>query len=296
MASGGKKLTGKERADLQRKQIVDKVIEDMDKGGFEWVKPWHDMAAPHNPVTGVTYRGGNRTHLLGMAMIHGYADPRWVTFKNLEAAGWRLREGERSCVIEHWKMKRIKTDRDAPDNDPDAYELIPSFNRAYPVFNLSQMMTQEEIDEWAERTGGDASKYHPVPPLPENEKCTDDENLELIEDLIESSRCPIIEGGGNIAAYSPVLDRIQMPPRDSFDSYSSFATTMLHEMGHSTGHPSALDRSQIGTFGSAAMSGTSTSLLPMPARTIQCFRNGSSNSLRMGSKNRTMDFFRSTMR
>lgn len=33
MASGGKKLTGKERADLQRKQIVDKVIEDMDKGG-----------------------------------------------------------------------------------------------------------------------------------------------------------------------------------------------------------------------------------------------------------------------
>ena len=64
MASGGKKLTGKERADLQRKQIVDKVIEDMDKGGFEWVKPWHDMAAPHNPVTGVTYRGGNRTHRL----------------------------------------------------------------------------------------------------------------------------------------------------------------------------------------------------------------------------------------
>ena len=158
MASGGKKLTGKERADLQRKQIVDKVIEDMDKGGFEWVKPWHDMAAPHNPVTGVTYRGGNRTHLLGMAMIHGYTDPRWVTFKNLEAAGWRLREGERSCVIEHWKMKRIKTDRDAPDNDPDAYEVIPSFNRAYPVFNLSQMMTQEEIDEWAERTGGDASE------------------------------------------------------------------------------------------------------------------------------------------
>lgn len=250
MASGGKKLTGKERADLQRKQIVDKVIEDMDKGGFEWVKPWHDMAAPHNPVTGVTYRGGNRTHLLGMAMIHGYTDPRWVTFKNLEAAGWRLREGERSCVIEHWKMKRIKTDRDAPDNDPDAYEVIPSFNRAYPVFNLSQMMTQEEIDEWAERTGGDASEYHPVPPLPENEKCTDNENLELIEDLIESSRCPIIEGGGNIAAYSPVLDRIQMPPRDSFDSYSSFTTTMLHEMGHSTGHPSALDRSQIGTFGS----------------------------------------------
>ena len=48
MASGGKKLTGKERADLQRKQIVDKVIEDMDKGGFEWVKPWHDMAGPGN--------------------------------------------------------------------------------------------------------------------------------------------------------------------------------------------------------------------------------------------------------
>ena len=50
--------------------------------------------------------------------------------------------------------------------------------------------------------------------------------------------------------FNVVLDRIQMPPRDSFDSYSSFATTMLHEMGHSTGHPSALDRSQIGTFGS----------------------------------------------
>ena len=86
MASG-KKMTGKERVDLQRRQIVEKVLEDMDKGGFEWVKPWQDMMAPHNPVTGVTYRGGNRTHLLGMAMLHGYSDPRWVTFKHLEAAG-----------------------------------------------------------------------------------------------------------------------------------------------------------------------------------------------------------------
>lgn len=52
-----------DRVAEQRKEIVDRVIADMDKGGFEWIKPWKDVGFPHNPVSGTTYSGRNRTHL-----------------------------------------------------------------------------------------------------------------------------------------------------------------------------------------------------------------------------------------
>lgn len=48
----------------------------------------------------------------------------------------------------------------------------------------------------------------------------------------------------------PAKDMIAVPPRESFASNEAFLVTLLHEMGHSTGHPNALGRDLGGTFGS----------------------------------------------
>ena len=72
------------------------------------------------------------------------------------------------------------------------------------------------------------------------------------DDPIASSRCPVMESPAYLgkAAYAPLADRILIAPRDTFRSDESFTRTLLHEMTHSTGHPSALARSCNTNFGS----------------------------------------------
>ena len=79
---------------------------------------------------------------------------------------------------------------------------------------------------------------------------TDKEIGILVDEVIRSSRCPISEKSTDGAYYAPGRDSISVPSRNSFKSNESFLVTLLHEMGHSTSHPSACNRSISGKFGS----------------------------------------------
>lgn len=52
------------------------------------------------------------------------------------------------------------------------------------------------------------------------------------------------------AFYRPATDRIYLPPRSSFKIAANFLATALHEVAHSTGHPSRLERDLAPLFGS----------------------------------------------
>ena len=79
-----------------------------------------------------------------------------------------------------------------------------------------------------------------------------DRTATIAQNLEESSRCPVIESSGYLgsAAYSPATDRILIAPRETFRSDEAFTRVLLHEMTHSTGHPSALARELDTRFGS----------------------------------------------
>lgn len=223
-----------ERLKEQRREVVERIAEDMEKGGFEWTKPWQNTGSPHNPVTGTSYAGGNRLHLAVIAAARGYDDPRWVTFRQAQEAGWRIRTGAKSAAIERWRMFAFK-DKDAPDVPDDKGEgtrLVPRCVGYWSVFNAC------EIDG--------------MPPLEKPEKNSDVEIGLLADEIIESSRCPVRERDTDTACFYPAYDMIDVPYRDCFASNEAFLGVLLHEMGHSTGHPSALDRDLSGGFGSAS--------------------------------------------
>lgn len=50
---------------------------------------------------------------------------------------------------------------------------------------------------------------------------------------------------GDKAYYSPMLDRIVLPKIEQFKSQSEYYSTFFHEAGHSTGHPSRLNRFKV---------------------------------------------------
>ena len=56
---------------------------------------------------------------------------------------------------------------------------------------------------------------------------------------------PDIKYGGNRACYSPQLDYIQLPPKETFHSLEEFYSTAFHELSHATGHTSRLARKSI---------------------------------------------------
>ena len=269
-------MTKFSRINKQREEITMRVLEDMEKGGNEWKKPWVEASPlpPHNPVSGTQYSGRNFLYTYVYGMMRGYADPRWVTEKQIKEMGWKIPENlqngrggindELGVGIEHWGMyayiPRVKKDG-TPLTDKGGTQ---KFTRVRAV---------KENGVWGRYRKGDNGKYefeqlpsgvhpHPecdryfkvfnlsliegVPPLPVPDLAPNDD-IEvglLADDVIASSRCEVFEGSTDGAYYNFVNDKISVPSREAFNSNSSFLASLLHEMGHSTAP--ALDRQMTG--------------------------------------------------
>lgn len=224
--------------------LAEQMISDMGRDGLMWVRDWTSAEPPRNGVTGEPYHGRNRLLLMAAIRIHGFTDPRFMTFNTARRAGFNVRRGERSCAaIEKWKpiaylredpskrIKQPKTDEewDAAKADPDievAMRCVGYFN----VFNATQVDGIEPYlatESPATRLDGGAI-----------------DTLELM------SPCPVRELPQDRAYYSPLADEITLPMRSQFSSFGGFARTLLHEQGHATGSPKRLGRDMGGGFGS----------------------------------------------
>lgn len=216
----------------QRKEIVERVIADMEKGGAQWIMPWSQHFAQRNAVSGHVYRGGNRIHLAFVSMLRGYDDPRWCTFNQAKSKGWKIKKGAKSAAIEHWKTFTSVRENDEGDTVVNRYPKLVGYWR---VFNACEIEGIPPMSELALRESDDNSAN------------------EIADMLIESSRCPINEAFAiDQACYRPLSDRIEMPHRLTFNGDESFVRTLLHEMIHSTSDASALGRNISGRFGSEA--------------------------------------------
>lgn len=98
------KQTPTEIVDNQRQAVVEKIIEDMKRDGLRWAEPYLPSLTPHNPVSGTVYQGGNRVHLGFIGFMRGYTDNRWATFNQIKDAGWHVKKGAKSALIEKWKQ------------------------------------------------------------------------------------------------------------------------------------------------------------------------------------------------
>lgn len=219
----------------RRAEIVERVISLMQRDGLRWMEPWLPALTPHNPLSKVTYSGRNRLHLAYAAYAKGFEDRRWCTYNQAENAGWHVRKGERGFLVEKWGVPTHKeTQRDEQtgrDEEVTVASGRPRLLRYHVVFNLEQLegdIPQEEV--------------------PTHEA---DETRGIAENLILSSRCPVVQSTQFLgrAAFAPLEDRIVIAPMDTFRSDECFTRTLLHEMTHSTGHESALNRDIINRFG-----------------------------------------------
>lgn len=215
----------------ERKKLVEKIIENMEKGDLIFKRGWDvSLLRPQNPVSEVMYLGGNRLKLGMEAVLNDYKDPRWVTFAQAKANGWNVKKGEKGTRCEKWIFTRTVKEKDENGKIVEKEEKLDKpFPTYFTVFNAEQI--------------------EGIPPL-ELITADKEQTYEIAEDFIASSECPIKELAQEQAFYSPSKDEIVLPLREAFKSKEAFLRTTLHEMGHSTGHESRLNRDMSGVFGS----------------------------------------------
>lgn len=217
----------------QRRELVDKIVGLMKQGQFfENAPEWnHAALSPHNPLSKARYKGGNRLRLMLEMKEKGYEDSRWATLRQFQEKGYYPKKGEHGTPCEKWIFTKERVEFDEAGNKVKIVEELKRPQVAYfKVFNAEQIQgfPKYELKE-----------------LPQKEL------TERVQRFLASSECPVQEAFQDRAYYSPALDRIVLPPRGEFKDAASFAKTLFHEMGHSTGHPSRLNRKMGGTFGSA---------------------------------------------
>jgi antirestriction protein ArdC len=201
--------------------VTDQIVTMLEAGVVPWRSPILGRSKaghPKNLNTGKQYRGVNTFLLAFTAYAKGYGSSYWMTYRQAMERGGNVRKGEKSSMVVFWKQYETK---DKQTGDPVRVPVL----RYYNVFNAEQMEGIEIPD---------AVKYEPL----------DFKPIESAEQIAAGYLAGPAVGhdGGQQAFYRPATDTVHMPDRTRFTSPEEYYSTLFHELSHSTGHSSRLDR------------------------------------------------------
>ena len=232
-------------------EVTNRIMEQLENGIIPWEKPWISAGNAVSHATGKPYSLLNQM-LLGRP-------GEYVTFNQCQQEGGKVRKGEKSSMVVFWKWIEEKY--------PDTEEVkqIP-FLRYFNVFHIDQCegLTAKHTQE-----------------LP-NTVAADQTAEAIIAGYIQTSGVRLNHEAGDQAFYRPSTDSITLPLLVQFKETAEYYSTAFHEMVHSTGHKTRLDRlEKTAFFGSEAYSkeeliaeiGAATLVNHVGLETSRSFRN-----------------------
>ena len=195
--------------------------------------------APFCPVTGKEYSGANMVRLTLTAMEKGYADNRWLTFKQLQAVreehpdlNIRIRKGEHGVTVLRPEDVFFTVENDGKWNfvSEEQAKGIPDVRRhtlLYPftVFNAAQIENFPAKEQSA-----------PV--------MTEAERNELLERFVASSGVAVEHGKG-VPRFDHRTDTVRLPHPENFHSSDEYYAAKLREFFKATGHTSREARQPV---------------------------------------------------
>jgi antirestriction protein ArdC len=212
--------------------ITDRIVAILEKGTAPWRKPWAGNGSdPTNLVSKRGYSGINYF----MLSASEYTSPHWLTYKQAKDLGGHVRKGEKGTPVIFWKL----LDREENGEPVEGAKKIP-FLRYYTVFNLEQC-------EGVEIPASLEPKTYAHDPIEAAEAVQLAMPNRPVVNIVQSGR----------AFYSPSKDSVTVPELSQYAKPEEYYSTLFHELTHSTGHESRLNREGITErhhFGSATYS------------------------------------------
>lgn len=203
--------------------VTDQIAALLEKGVRPWVRSWDgpdaDAGVIRRPLrfNGQPYQGINVLILWFTAVNTGYTSPHWMTFKQAESLGGRVRNGEHGIKIVFYSRTTVA--RDTLD------ERDITLLRSYSVFNA------EQID-------GLPDAYQPQPTRAAETRVARIPHAEVFFEALGAE----VRHGGARAFYMISQDRVQLPNFADFRTADDYYSTRGHEMVHWTQHQSRLNR------------------------------------------------------
>ena len=105
------------------KEVTDRIISQMENGIIPWQKPWVAAGSCISHVTGKPYS------LLNQMMLGKAGE--YVTFKQCQQEGGRVKKGEKASMVVFWKWIEQKNE------ETGEVKELP-FLRYYNVFHIDQ--------------------------------------------------------------------------------------------------------------------------------------------------------------
>lgn len=228
--------TKRERRDAYA-EATNAILAALERGTIPWRKPWSATRGvpAKNVASGKVYRGVNFVILAAA----GYESPWWGTFKQVKDRGGCVRKGEHGTAIVFWGSYR---NRDAKaiaearaagkkvkrDDTGEYVEGVAS--RVYTVFNAAQCDGLDDLQAEA------------LPEAPEWDRVAACD--EIVSGYVNDGG-PKLREGGTSAHYNTLTDVVQLPDAQRFASSTDWYAVGFHELGHSTGAESRLNRRDL---------------------------------------------------
>jgi antirestriction protein ArdC len=198
--------------------VTNRIIAELEKQVVPWRKPWTEAGHPQNLITKRRYTGINTWLLASL----GYQQNYFLTYKQIQENGGKIKKGEKSHLVVFWKKLELKEETET--------EKSPYLLRYYNVFNIAQC--------------ADLSEVLGIPDSPGTIS-----QITACEEIIEEMpQCPAIKHGKHKAFYDSTKDFINMPKQNTFSPPEAYYCTLFHELIHATGHASRLNRKEIVKF------------------------------------------------
>jgi antirestriction protein ArdC len=201
------------------RMITDRIIEKLEAGTVPWHKPWRSVGPARNLVSKKPYSGIN----VWLLTAQGYTSPFWATIRQKNQLGGQVRKGEKSTPVVFWRVYvdgvevKVNGDQDEPEHEQKEQRGRRRFVlRYYSVFNSEQCELPPTLAEELA-----VLKEGTIDPIEACEKV-----------LAGMLNPPEIQHAGDKAFYSPMTDRITMPPRGLFENAEEYWSTLWHEQGH----------------------------------------------------------------
>ena len=236
-------------------EFTNLMIEKIKQVSSDWQKPWFSTQGingyPEN-LEGRKYHGINALMLFWHMDKHEFQTPVYMTFNQAKKENIKVNKGEKSTSVMFWKLNisHMETGEKISANDyynlpldeAQKYKVVPILKH-YNVFNISQTTFAEQ---YPERYAELQHKFRP-----ELKDAAGMRSCPAIDNMLSDRKwvCPIDIAERDRAYYSLKEDHIHVPLKEQFVSGESFYATLLHEMTHSTGHSSRLDRVKKDKFG-----------------------------------------------
>ena len=253
----------KNKSDEILKKFADMMVKIIKKANANnWKKGWMGVngsiqGLPQN-ISSRTYSGGNSFFLMFNTAEKGYKTPVYMTFKQAKEQNLHVKSGEKSVPIFKWGLsikdengKRVsEEDYNAMSQEERATMDVRPFPKMFHVFNIDQT-NLEEVNK--KRYDAIVARFQ----TPEQE-VKDTEGMyvnEALDRMFEQKAWHAniqYDKPADQAFYRPSTDTIVLPmkeqfklgktPEEVYHDGMEYYSTALHEMAHSTGHESRLDR------------------------------------------------------